>query len=183
MPSPPPASRSRSWIPVSASSRQSSAARAAASNTGSASSSWEAIWEGRPTGPSDPFASPRPGPLEANLARGAPSGEIFVAPAGDVGIQPDRDWCGAPEHLRGASDLVELFERLDVERADPALARRADLALALADAGEDDPARRDPRRQAFRELAAGDDIGTEPFGRDHPQDRERVGGLGRGARR
>ena len=37
----------------------------------------------------------RLGPLEAELARGASGREVFVAAAGDIGIQPDRDRCDA----------------------------------------------------------------------------------------
>src|SRR5439155_23059372 len=119
------------------------------------------------------------GPLEAELARSVSGCEIFVAATGDVGIQPDGDRRDAPERPCGGGDLVELFERLHVERTDPGLHGRPDLVLALADAGEDDLARGDNRLEAFGELAARDDVGAEPLGRDDPEDCERVVGLDR----
>jgi hypothetical protein len=105
----------------------------------------------------------RLGPLEPKLARGRAGREVLVAAAADVGIQPDGDPRGAAKRLRGSGDLVKLLERFDVERADPGLDGRADLVRALADAGEDDPVRRNPCLQALGQLTAGDDVGAEPL--------------------
>src|SRR6266566_1298706 len=188
MPSPPPASKSRSRIPVSASSRQSSAPRDAAANTGSASSSWEPMWKESPTGSSAASAAAR---RKASIASARPRPNLLAAPPVVRYSCPPPATSGFSRTAIGATRPSEVAakaisssssRRLDVERADPRLDGRADLVLALADAGEDDPVRRDPRRQGFRELAAGDDVGAEPFGRDHPQDRQRVVGLRRVAR-
>jgi hypothetical protein len=78
------------------------------------------------------------GSFEAELA-GSPSGrEVFMPAACDVGVQPDGDLSYASELASGVGDLLELVERLDVERADPGPDGRTDLVLALADAREDD---------------------------------------------
>ena len=72
--------------------------------------------------------------LETEFARGASGGEVFVSAAGDIGIQPDGDRGAAPERPRCGGDLLELLERLDVERSDSGRHGRADFVLALADA-------------------------------------------------
>ena len=71
--------------------------------------------------------------VEAELAAGGPRGQILVAAALDVRVQPDGNRCSPAEGARRGRDLVELLDRLDVERADPDLDGRVDLVLALPD--------------------------------------------------
>jgi hypothetical protein len=53
--------------------------------------------------------------VEAELAAGAPRGQVFVAAAFDVRVQPDGNGCSPAKGARRGGDLVELLDRLDVE--------------------------------------------------------------------
>jgi hypothetical protein len=102
-----------------------------------------------------------------------------VAAAGNVGIQSHGYLRDPTERPCRRRDFLQLLERLDVQRADAGLDRRANLILALADAGEDDPIGGDPSPNALRQLAAGDDVGAEPLFCDDAEDGKRVVGLDR----
>jgi hypothetical protein len=86
-----------------------------------------------------------------------------VRVACDGGVEAHGHRRGLVELARDAGDVVELLERLDVDRPDAGLEAGADLRQLLADAREDDPVGRESGAQALRELAAGDDVGPEPL--------------------
>lgn len=120
--------------------------------------------------------------VEAELAAGGPRGQILVAAALDVRVQPDGNRCSPAEGARRGRDLVELFDRLDVERADPDLDGRVDLVLALPDPREGDLGRGYACLRGLGEFASGDDVGAEILRRDDVEEGERVVGLDRVAR-
>src|SRR5262245_3032239 len=117
--------------------------------------------------------------VDPELARGDTGGEVLVAAPGNVGIQSYGHLRHPTERSGGRRDFLQLLERLDVQRADAGLDRRANLVLALANAGEDDSIGGDPSPKALRQLAAGDDVGAELLLCDDAEDGKRVVGLDR----
>src|SRR5262249_38218219 len=68
---------------------------------------------------------------------------------------------------------------LDVEREDAELRPELDLLVGLADAGEDDPVRRDSRLHRSAQLVAGDDVDARAERGERLDDREVPVGLHR----
>lgn len=72
-------------------------------------------------------------PVEPELGPNAAGGQVLVPAAFDPRVQADGDGRRPPGRARSDGDLVELLDRLDIQRADAEVDGRADLVLALAD--------------------------------------------------
>ena len=90
----------------------------------------------------------------------------------DIGVDPHGD-----PHLGAAiggdrGDAIELARRFDVDRVDARGDRERQLVAGLADAGEDDVARREPGAQRHLDLAHRVRVGAAAELSQHAQERE-----------
>ena len=90
----------------------------------------------------------------------------------DVGVDPDRnaDLGAAVGGDRG--DAIELARRLDVDGVDARGDRERQLVARLADAGEDDVARREPGAQRNLDLTHRVRVGAAAQLSQHAEERE-----------
>ena len=97
----------------------------------------------------------------AELGAGVPRSRVLVwRRRGDVQVHTQRD-AGLNTPPDGDSfEQVQLLAALDVEAVDSGLEPGAQLPLALARAGEDDPLRGNPRLEGARQLSSAHDVGA-----------------------
>ena len=84
-----------------------------------------------------------------------------------------------PSEVASAESIAGFLGGFDVDLGDVLGQRQAQLALGLADAGEDDGRGRDAGGAGGAQLAFRDDVGAQPLGGQHPQHREAGIGLHR----
>ena len=107
---------------------------------------------------------------DAELGLSQTGGEVGMGVRIDVGVDAQADLRAPSRRLRATRDPLELFDRLDVDRANVRRDGSIDLCVRLADARKDDLRGRNPRRQGALQLAARHDVRARPLARQQAQD-------------
>jgi hypothetical protein len=110
---------------------------------------------------------------DAELVGLQAGGDVRMALRVDVRVHAERHARLPPERACDLGDAIELSGRLGVDRADVGADRVFKLRAGLADAGEDDIARRESGAERDVDLAAGVRIGAAAERAEQARDRQR----------